>query len=75
MGGKMETWGTGKYNALVDASETSCIKGSACNVMSEQHEDALRIYGTKEYEVVRCTIELSGEIVEGCTFRYAGKTD
>lgn len=52
------------------ALETGCIKGAAYKVISEEHEDALKRYKTKEYKVVRCTIELSGEIVEGCTFRY-----
>lgn len=41
-GGKMETWGQGKYNALVDGPETSRVEGSAYQVMSEEHEDALR---------------------------------
>lgn len=45
-GGRMETWGKGKYNALVDGPGTSCIKGSAYQVMSEEHEDALRKYET-----------------------------
>jgi hypothetical protein len=28
-GGRMETWGAGKYNALVDGPEMSFVKGSA----------------------------------------------
>jgi hypothetical protein len=71
MGGKMETWGNGKYNALVDGPEMRCVKGSAYRVMS----DALRKYETNTYEVVRCLIKISGATVEGCTFRFVGQTD
>ena len=75
MGGKMETWGEGKYKALVDGPETSRIKGSAYQVVSEEHEDALRKYETEAYEVVRCVIEMNGTPVEGCTFRFVGEVD
>jgi len=75
MGGKMKTWGKGKYNALVNGPETSCIKGSAYQVTSEEREDALRKYETSAYEVVRCLIEIKGMMVEGCTFRFVGETD
>jgi hypothetical protein len=71
----METWGGGKYNALVNGLETSCIRGSAYQVMSEEHEDALRKYETSAYEVVRCVIEMKEATVEGCTFRFVGETD
>ena len=74
-GGKMEKWGEGKYNALVDGSETSSIKGSAYQVMSEEREDTLRKYETSAYEVVRCSIDMNGRMVQGCTFRFVGKTD
>ncbi|TVY65702.1 hypothetical protein LSUE1_G006368, partial [Lachnellula suecica] len=67
-GGKMKTWGQGKYNALVDGLVTSRIKGSAYLVMSEEHEDALREYETDEYEVVRCAIEMHGDVVDGYPF-------
>lgn len=73
--GRMETWGEGKYNALVDGPETSSIKGSAYQVMSEEHEDSLRKYETNAYEVVRCTIEMDGGIEKGCTLRFVGKAD
>lgn len=53
----------------------SCIKGSAYQVISEEHEDALRKYETSAYEVVRCLIEMNSVIVEGCTFRFVGETD
>jgi hypothetical protein len=73
--GRMETWGKGKYHALVDGPETSRIRGSVYQVMSEEHEDTLRKYETSVYEVVRCLIEMNGMMVEGCTFRFVGKTD
>jgi hypothetical protein len=75
MGGKMEIWGNGKYNALVDGPETRCVKGSAYQVMSEEHEDALRKYETSAYEGVRCLIKIGGATVKGCTFRFVGQTD
>lgn len=71
----METWGEGKYKALVDGPETSSMKGSAYLVMSEEHEDALRKYETEAYEVVRCVIEMNSTTVEGCTFRFVGEVD
>jgi len=74
-GGKMGKWGKGKYNALVDGPETSCIKGSAYQILSEDEEDALRRYETSAYEVVRCLIEMDGSLVEGCTFRFVGEID
>jgi hypothetical protein len=74
-GGKMKTWGQGKYNALVDGAETKCIKGAAYQVESEWHEDALRKYETSAYEVVRCSIEMDDGTVEGCTFRFVGGVD
>ncbi|OBT64945.1 hypothetical protein VE03_05682 [Pseudogymnoascus sp. 23342-1-I1] len=75
IGGKMETWGNGKYKALVNGPEESCIKGSAYRVMSEEHEDALRKYETDAYEVVRCLIKIDGTTIQGCTFRFLGETD
>lgn len=73
--GKMETWGNGKYNALVDGEESSRITGSAYQVTCEEHEDALRKYETAAYEVVKCEIEMDGKTVQGCTFRFAGTID
>lgn len=75
IGGKIETWGKGKYKALVNGSEGSCVKGSAYQVMSEEHEDRLRKYETNAYEVVRCLIKIDGTTVQGCTFRFAWETD
>jgi hypothetical protein len=74
-GGKMETWGNGKYNALVDGPESSRINGWAYQVRSEEHEDALRKYETAAYEVVKCEIEMDGNTIQGCIFRFAGTFD
>lgn len=59
----METWGKGKYLALVDGAETSCIKGSAYLVLSEEHEHRPRDYESEAYEVVRCLIEMGNTMV------------
>lgn len=75
IGGKMGTWGNGKYKALVNGSEESCVKGSAYLVVSEKHEDALRRYEADAYEVVRCSIKIGGTTVHGCTFRFVGTSD
>jgi hypothetical protein len=74
-GGKIETWGAGKYKALTNGPTTNVITGSAYQVVSEEDEDALRRYETDQYEVVRCSIEMNNTIVEGCTFRFIGETD
>ncbi|TVY86095.1 hypothetical protein LAWI1_G008558, partial [Lachnellula willkommii] len=65
MGATMKSWGLGKYNALVNGPESSCVKGSAYLVVSEEHEDALRKYETSAYEVVRCLIQMHDAVVEG----------
>lgn len=72
-GGKLRTWG-GKYNALVD-SVGSYVDGSAYEVTCREQEDALCMYETAKYEVVRAEIVLNRsqrKIVQGCTFRFAG---
>lgn len=76
-GGKLTEWGN-KYKALIDAPATLCessgegiVDGKAFLVRTKDHEDALRLYETKAYEVVRCTIVFEdGGDVAGCTFRY-----
>jgi hypothetical protein len=55
----LKSW-AGKYRALVDGPETSVVEGSAYEVQSKEHEDALRSYETSKYEVVRCMIEVGG---------------
>ncbi|EKD20955.1 hypothetical protein MBM_00068 [Drepanopeziza brunnea f. sp. 'multigermtubi' MB_m1] len=70
MGGKMETGGNGKYNALVYGPEiVSRINGWAYQVASEEHEDALRKYETAAYEVFKCEMEMHSNRVQGCISR------
>jgi hypothetical protein len=75
-GGKVKTWG-GKYNVLVDDDRESRVYGWAYEVVSLEQEDALRMYETAKYEVVRVEIELAGHtggrFVKGCTFRFVGE--
>ncbi|KAL1798295.1 hypothetical protein ACET3X_002332 [Alternaria dauci] len=75
-GGKLKTWG-GKYNALVDDEPESLVNGWAYEIVSQEQEDALRMYETANYEVVRVKIELSDHgrerFVQGYTFRFAGE--
>ncbi|KAJ5042013.1 uncharacterized protein L3040_004574 [Drepanopeziza brunnea f. sp. 'multigermtubi'] len=74
MGGKMETGGNGKYNALVYGPEiVSRINGWAYQVASEEHEDALRKYETAAYEVFKCEMEMHSNRVQGCISRFVGE--
>ncbi|KAK5424087.1 hypothetical protein LTR83_007002 [Exophiala xenobiotica] len=70
VGGQIRTW-VGKYRALVDAPGTE-VYGSAFLVESRDQEDALRIYETDKYEVVRCHITMQTGVVCGLTFRFDG---
>ncbi|KAF2494690.1 hypothetical protein BU16DRAFT_462430 [Lophium mytilinum] len=75
-GGVLKTWG-GRYRAMVD-SPGAVVEGFAYQVQSRDEEDALLLYETEKYEVVRCEITLDGaktvimRRVKGCTFRFAG---
>jgi len=73
--GKIRTWG-GKYKALVDNPGT-CVEGCAYEVVSQEQEDALRVYETAKYEVVRveimCRMDFRARFVRGLTFRFAGE--
>lgn len=73
VGGKLGTWG-GKYEALADDFSLGgkSVKGMACEIMSMKEEDALLVYETDNYEVVRCEIIMGEERVRGCTFRFIG---
>ncbi|EXF83643.1 hypothetical protein CFIO01_00785 [Colletotrichum fioriniae PJ7] len=53
-GGRLVTWG-GKYKALVDAPayNKDCVYGHAFLVKNKDQEDALQLYETDNYEVVR----------------------
>lgn len=69
--GIVRTW-QHKYNALVDGASTDYVHGSAYRVTTKEREEALLLYETERYEVVRCSIMMGSEIVEGLTFRFAG---
>ncbi|KAF2796738.1 hypothetical protein K505DRAFT_225691, partial [Melanomma pulvis-pyrius CBS 109.77] len=66
---RLGTW-AGKYRALVDGSEKEEVEGWAYQVRCEEHEEALRVYETHKYMVVRCGILMGGEEVPGLTFRF-----
>ncbi len=69
--GVVRTWG-GRYNALTDGATTDCVRGSAYLVTDKEREEALLLYETEMYEVVRCEIVMGWERVRGLTFRFAG---
>jgi hypothetical protein len=75
-GGVIKSWG-GKYRALINGPAAARIDDWAFNVLSREHEDALRLYETEAYEVVRCSITMKdkpNDIVNGLVFRFAGQT-
>ena len=64
-GAVLGTW-KGKYLVLLDGPENGKIQGCAFQVLTKEHEDALRVYETVKYEVVRCAIEFDQRIDQGC---------
>lgn len=70
-GGAIQIWGN-KYKALVDGS--SLVNGHAFLVESQAQEEALRAYKGSMYEVVRCTINMTGRVVCGLSFRFIHKS-
>ncbi|KAK5655600.1 hypothetical protein OQA88_5531 [Cercophora sp. LCS_1] len=70
VGGGLTTWG-GKYKALVD-KVGGVVEGVAFLVKSREEEEALRVYETDRYEVVRCGILVEGGVAMGLTFRFVG---
>jgi hypothetical protein len=72
-GGFLEYWG--RYKALIDdPRENSIVDGKAFLVNEKEHEEALQVYETNAYEVVRCRIEMEeGKNVDGLTFRFKGE--
>jgi len=44
----------------------------ACEILQREEEDALLVYETDNYEVIRCEILMGDEKVQGCTFRFIG---
>jgi len=77
-GGVIKKW-RGKYNALLDSdgAETACVDGWAYLIETEEHEEALRLYETENYEIVRCTISMEGrsDAVKGLTFKFVGPSE
>lgn len=69
--GMIKSW-NGKYNALVDGTDNDYVHGSAYEVASKENEEALMLYETEKYEVVRCCITMASHMVQGLTFRFAG---
>ena len=66
---RLTTWG-GKYNALVNGDGMVLV--SAFVVESRDQEDALRVYETDRYEVVRCDIVMDFGVEQALTFRFVG---
>lgn len=69
-GGRLSNWG-GKYLGLVDADASALVHGWAYQVRSRDEEEALRIYESDKYMVVRCRITMNNgyTTVKGLTFR------
>lgn len=70
-GAVMKKW-TERYNAVLDGPMSSIVDGWAYQVQSEEEESNLRFHETGNYEVVRCSIQMSEETVKGLIFRYCG---
>lgn len=70
-GGSIKTWGA-KYKALVDGASTDYVFGSAYKVTTKEREEALMFYETDKYDVVRCSIMMENQTVQGLTFRVVG---
>ncbi|CAM1502586.1 Fc.00g073620.m01.CDS01 [Cosmosporella sp. VM-42] len=68
-GGKVDSW-RGKYLALMDSYNGAVVEGHACLVEDAYQENALRVYETDQYEIVRCGIHIGGNTVDGLTFRF-----
>lgn len=68
----LTTW-AGKYRGLVDGGHGDKVDGIMYIVKSREEEEALRIYETAKYEVVRCSVQLKAESKtrNGLTFRLS----
>ena len=78
-GGVIKTTRNGKYKTLINGNPTDIVQGYAYEVTTREREDALLVYETERYEVVRCGIRLMGigmgigmGMVQGVTFRFVG---
>lgn len=69
--GMVKIW-QDRYSALIDGASTSYVPSSAYRVTTKEREEALLLYETEKYEVVRCSIMMESGTVQGLTFRFAG---
>jgi hypothetical protein len=71
-GAKLSRWGN-KYLGLIDSGSSSMVDGWAYCVVTSDEEEALRVYETERYMVVRCRISMNEggteTVVAGLTFR------
>ena len=72
-GGVIRRW-RNKDNALIDDGSSAYTSGWAYLLQTEEHEEALRLYETENYEIVRCLITMEGKEVWGLTFKFVGPT-
>lgn len=70
-GGTIMTWNK-KYKALVDGMDD--IRGHAVLIDDQEQEEALRIYESSVYEVVRCSITMATGVFLGLTFRFVNRS-
>ncbi|TQV96414.1 hypothetical protein V2A60_003183 [Cordyceps javanica] len=68
--GALTSWAN-RYKGLVDGDEDDEVEGKVYWVKCREDEEALRIYETAKYEVVRCIVHLQSEAKTcmGLTFR------
>ncbi|KAF1734920.1 hypothetical protein CRV24_003838 [Beauveria bassiana] len=66
----LTSW-AGKYRGVVDGGPDDKVQGVVYWVKSREEEEALRIYETAKYEVVRCGVHVEEEMdaCMGLTFR------
>ena len=69
--GRIRTW-QNKHNALVNGVPGDRKHGSADRVTTKEREEALLLYETEKYELVRCSIRMESGTFQGLAFRLAG---
>lgn len=62
---------------IMTTNGMTCVDGWAYLVETEEHEEALRLYETENYEIVRCTISMEdrSDVVKGLTFKFVGPSE
>ena len=73
-GGVIRTWRY-NYNAVLEGGSSACVSGWAYLLQTEEHEEALRLYETENYEIVRCFISMEGKEIWGLTFKFVGSLE